>query len=215
MALQRVTFSAAMMSAQLELERAWAAVTAMEALGMPALVLSCGGKVRATNALVESVSELVKPLAFDRVALAHAPANRLFQEALLQLNTELVCAQAGGVKSIPVPALGEHGPKVVHVWPLYRGAQDIFSGADALVAISRVCPRRVVPEPTVLTGLFNLTPAEVRLCSALAKDLVLEQSAQRCGIKLRTARSYLENIFRKTGTRQQSELVALLKSAYP
>ncbi|RUX78797.1 helix-turn-helix transcriptional regulator, partial [Mesorhizobium sp. M7A.F.Ca.US.005.03.1.1] len=35
------------------------------------------------------------------------------------------------------------------------------------------------------------------------------------GLQFSTVRTYLNRIFRKTGTNQQSQLVALLKSAHP
>lgn len=60
--------------------------------------------------------------------------------------------------------------------------------------------------------LFDLTPAEARLAAALAGGLALKEAAIRQGIRFSTARSYLEGIFRKTRTNQQSQLVALLKS---
>ena len=51
-------------------------------------------------------------------------------------------------------------------------------------------------------------------------DIALKQNssvipAEVSDIKFSTARSYLEQIFLKTGTNQQSQLVALLKSAGP
>jgi DNA-binding CsgD family transcriptional regulator len=66
-----------------------------------------------------------------------------------------------------------------------------------------------------LHGLFDLSPAEARLAAALTAGDALKAVAANHGIKFSTARSYLENIFRKTGTHQQSQLVALLKSTQP
>lgn len=66
-----------------------------------------------------------------------------------------------------------------------------------------------------LRRLFDFTPAEARLAAALASGTALKEAAMLQGIRFSTARSYLENIFRKTRTRQQSQLVALLKSAPP
>lgn len=62
-------------------------------------------------------------------------------------------------------------------------------------------------------ALFALSPKEARLAALLASGRTLKQAADDSQIQFSTARSYLENIFRKTGTRQQSHLVALLKSA--
>ncbi|MDB5657157.1 MAG: Cyanate lyase [Tardiphaga sp.] len=63
--------------------------------------------------------------------------------------------------------------------------------------------------------LFDLSPAEARLAAALASGVTLKDAAIHQGIRFSTARSYLEGIFRKTRTRQQSQLVALLKSTQP
>jgi DNA-binding CsgD family transcriptional regulator len=63
--------------------------------------------------------------------------------------------------------------------------------------------------------LFDLTPAEARLAAGLASGMALKDAALHQGIRFSTARSYLEIIFRKTRTRQQSQLVALLKSTQP
>ena len=119
------------------------------------------------------------------------------------------------VRSIPVPARDDQPACVVHVLPLRRSAHDIFSGADILVAATTVSASNLVPSPGILMGLFDLTPAEVKLASALAGGHSLKSAAQQIGIQFSTARSYLDRIFRKTGTHQQSELVALLKSVQP
>ena len=61
----------------------------------------------------------------------------------------------------------------------------------------------------------RLTPAEARLATFLAAGLPLHVAAQRASVGLGTARNYLQRIFRKTGTHQQGQLVALLKTVHP
>jgi DNA-binding NarL/FixJ family response regulator len=73
----------------------------------------------------------------------------------------------------------------------------------------------MVPSPTILTGLFDLTPAEAKLATALTVGRSLKSAAADSGVTFKTARTYLDRIFRKTGTNQQSQLVALLKSVQP
>ncbi|RUY35133.1 helix-turn-helix transcriptional regulator, partial [Mesorhizobium sp. M7A.F.Ca.CA.001.13.2.1] len=63
--------------------------------------------------------------------------------------------------------------------------------------------------------LFDLTPAEARLATELASGRSLKEVAAASNITVKTGRTYLERIFAKTETRQQSELVALLKSTEP
>jgi DNA-binding CsgD family transcriptional regulator len=61
-----------------------------------------------------------------------------------------------------------------------------------------------------LIGLYGLTQAEARLCLDLAEDLTIEDCAKRRDTSPHTARTQLKNIFAKTGTRRQAELVALV-----
>jgi DNA-binding CsgD family transcriptional regulator len=64
-----------------------------------------------------------------------------------------------------------------------------------------------------LRTVFDLTPKEAALAASLASGMTLKQAAEDARIRINTARSYLDNIFVKTATRQQSQLVALLRSA--
>ncbi|RUY53574.1 helix-turn-helix transcriptional regulator, partial [Mesorhizobium sp. M7A.F.Ca.CA.001.12.1.1] len=61
-------------------------------------------------------------------------------------------------------------------------------------------------------ALSDLPPAEARLAAALSQGRPLREAAARSNIPVKPGRTYLERIFAKTGTRQQSQLVALLKN---
>jgi DNA-binding CsgD family transcriptional regulator len=67
----------------------------------------------------------------------------------------------------------------------------------------------------LIRDLFELTPKEAELAAALVAGHSLREAAENANIRFSTARSHLERIFQKTGVRQQSQLVALLKSAQP
>ncbi len=66
---------------------------------------------------------------------------------------------------------------------------------------------------TMLARAFGLTPAEVRLCLALAEGLTVTQAADRLGVTRETTRHQLKMVFQKTDTHRQAELVALLLRA--
>ncbi len=119
------------------------------------------------------------------------------------------------VGSIPVPAIGGNAAFVVHLLPLRRAAHDIFVNADTLILATPITPSALVPSASLLHALFDLTPTEARLATDLASGLTLAESAARHGVTVKSARTYLERIFRKTGTRQQSQLVAMLKTVQP
>ncbi len=176
---------------------------------MPAVVLSASGRVMATNSHFERMDAALLPVAHGGLAIADRDANRLFQEAVMRMQHETA------VGSIPVPAIGGNVAFVVHLLPLRRAAHDIFGGADILTLATPITPSALVPSASLLNALFDLTPTEAWVATDLASGLTLAQSASKRGVTTKSARTYLERIFRKTGTRQQSQLVAMLKTVQP
>ncbi len=63
--------------------------------------------------------------------------------------------------------------------------------------------------------LYNLSPAELRVAAALLAGKSPEEYALEAGVTMNTVRTQLKNLFQKTGTRRQSELVAVLSKAPP
>lgn len=202
---------AGLIGARLGLERAQAKVTALAAIGLPAAVMIQSGRVLATNDLFNAFTSTFKALAFGGLALADADADRLFREARADIHdTELLVT-----RSIPIAAKEDRPSLVVHVLPLVRSAHDLFEGGHVLVVVTTPKRSALVPSPTILTGLFDLTPAEARLASALTTGKSLKTAAAESGVTFGTARTYLDRIYRKTGTHQQSQLVSLLKTVEP
>lgn len=200
---------AALIASRLGLERANGTVTALEALGLAATVCVNGVAIAANKRFLER-SDLFGFGLGDRVTIAQGRANELLRAAL-QENRQSAIPQA--VRSIPITSPDETAPGVLHVLPLLRSARDLFSGGDTILVFTPAQASALVPAPGLLSGLFDLTPAQAKLAASLSSGQTLKAAAEQSGIKFATARSYLEQIFRKTGTSQQSQLVALLKSA--
>lgn len=117
--------------------------------------------------------------------------------------------------SVPVPADENRDAAVIQMMPLYREARHIFCGQGAIMLLTPVATTRGLPSPDHVSGLFGLTPAESRLALALTSGLSLRDSAANQRITFGTARAYLNTIFSKTGTNQQSALVSMMKSIPP
>jgi len=62
---------------------------------------------------------------------------------------------------------------------------------------------------------FGLTPAEARLALHLVAGETLRSAEAKLSITYETARTHLKNIFSKTGTCRQAELVVVLVTALP
>ena len=68
---------------------------------------------------------------------------------------------------------------------------------------------------TPVLEALGLTPAERRLAVHLAGGCSIEEAAELANIRVTTARSYVKQIYGKTGVRRQSELVAVLHRLTP
>jgi DNA-binding CsgD family transcriptional regulator/PAS domain-containing protein len=111
---------------------------------------------------------------------------------------------------------GASGNLLISVMPL-ANRKDFGPAWEPMAAVilREVVPRLPEGFDAHLRAIFNLTPAEARLAANLCSGQSLKSSAGLQDIRFSTARHYLENIFQKTGTRQQSQLVALLKNVQP
>lgn len=86
-----------------------------------------------------------------------------------------------GVKSGQITKLA-----VIHQFALSDGAQD------------------------ALRELYDLTPAEIRLCVLIAEGNSLKEAANIAKVKVSTPRSHLKKIFLKMGMKSQTDLIRIL-----
>lgn len=81
-------------------------------------------------------------------------------------------------------------------------------------AMIAICPLEPVADlARAAQQLFALTETEARFASALASGQSLAEAAAHQRVRMSTARTHLARIFQKTGTRQQSQVAALLRGA--
>jgi DNA-binding CsgD family transcriptional regulator len=62
---------------------------------------------------------------------------------------------------------------------------------------------------------FGLTPAEARVALHLVAGETLRSAEVKLSITYETARTHLKNIFNKTGTCRQAELLVVILTALP
>jgi len=114
-------------------------------------------------------------------------------------------AAQGEVGSVQVPRMGR-GPLWLRVEP-HPG--DVF-GAAAVVFANDHESRS--PRTKALVLRYGLTPTEASVARRLAAGGGLEQIASELGISINTVRGHLKQIFGKTRTHRQVELVCKLLS---
>lgn len=102
---------------------------------------------------------------------------------------------------------------VLNLFPLSAG--DAFGGgSDAPRAIAFIADgtQPVQLNAASLREVYNLTPAETRLCERMADCLTIEEAAESENISPNTARSHLRSIYDKTGTANRAMLIRMLLS---
>lgn len=112
------------------------------------------------------------------------------------------------VLSIPRTSGGREFP--LYVSPVLPSIAD-STLLDAAVTISTIDPDLGgAPSEATLMRLFDLARAEAEVVRLLANGYSLEAVAEHRGVSMHTIRSQLKNVFAKTRTKKQSELLRLV-----
>jgi DNA-binding CsgD family transcriptional regulator len=196
---------AALVSAQLQLERAKALAEALNIIGLPTAVLRDTGRLLAVNEKFQTLVPQVFQDRRDRVVLASRGPDDLLKAALSRLSLP----GASDTSSIPLSAADDRPPLIVHVLPVRGLARDIFDRGFALVVVTPVEPKKV-PTAKVIQGLFDLTPAEARIAHSIGEGNTIEVTAVTGNVSRETVRSQLKSVLSKTGLNRQNDLVSLL-----
>jgi DNA-binding CsgD family transcriptional regulator/PAS domain-containing protein len=118
-----------------------------------------------------------------------------------------------GERGIAVPLTSApQEPWFAHVLPLTSGRRSQAGqdyAAAAAVFIRKTMPN--APPPLEAAAKFyKLTAGEVRVLDAIMKVNGVKAMAETLGLSQATVKTHLHNLFRKTGTKRQSELVKLV-----
>jgi DNA-binding CsgD family transcriptional regulator len=131
----------------------------------------------------------------------------------LSVGRERTClAHSGEPRGPEAHRSAREGPpaRVLSVVPLIGAVKD-KELALARVAIFIRDLQAAVPSTSDLQACFGLTEAEARLARILAQGHSLVEAAAQSGISIHTARAHLKQIFGKTGTHRQADLIRMLE----
>ena len=199
----------------LEDVRADAAMHLVDRLRLGVIFLDGNGRIVQANLyarrLFESGAGL---LAKDGAIFALRPADTRRLARIIAAALEAYHGTAADVPAmIDVPRPTGQRPLCVIAAPLPRRPEGPWFGCRLAVALIVTDPEAepVVPREW-LRRRYGLTPKEAQLAQSLSQGVTLREAAEVNGVTYETARWYLKNIFQKTGTVRQSELVRLLLS---
>jgi DNA-binding CsgD family transcriptional regulator len=110
-----------------------------------------------------------------------------------------------------IPITNQSGDRrFLYVVPVTGHGRDVFLATAAVVVVVEPDRARLGPLPAFIRQALCLTKREAQIAALIAEGLGLPTIAERLRLGLGTLRNHVKSIFRKTGTRRQAELVALL-----
>lgn len=188
-----------------------AAVTALEGIALGVAFIRGDGGVLFANAAANAVINNGDILSLSNGALALGQPGRRgrFRELLTRLAAMVRDGEQPAVQAVSVPRPARQRPVSLLVWPLPDAAD---AGPDEPVAIVFIGdpehPGQI--DAMRLCDLYGLSRAEARVAALLAQGHRLDETAQLLGVAYETVRKHLKQIFSKTGTDRQAELVRML-----
>jgi DNA-binding CsgD family transcriptional regulator len=185
---------------------------ALDILPIGTLIVSAGGGVLLANRLARDIltGEPAFYVGNNGLGLRLGGGRSRFRDILSAAALRPVLDGSGEIHAASVPREGGGRPLTVLTLTLDgseppRGVNDpaaiVFIGDPERP--SEVDPRRLI-------RLYGLSRAEARVAVQLAKGQRLEQVAESLGLTYETVRKHLKQIFSKTTTDRQAELVRTL-----
>lgn len=145
----------------------------------------------------------------DTLGAVVAEADRALRDIFATTEKGDISVGTGGV-AVPL-STSPTDRWFAHVLPLTSGArQKAGSRFDATAAV--FVRKASLANPTPLEGLgklYGLTASEIRVLDAVSKVSGVKAIAEMLGISQATVKTHLHHLFRKSGTRRQSDLVKL------
>ncbi|MCU0839678.1 MAG: helix-turn-helix transcriptional regulator [Rhodospirillales bacterium] len=118
--------------------------------------------------------------------------------------------RTGDLLALPVPRPGSSRPLTMIIAPVKDLSIERRQDEPAAVIFVADPERPVEMDPKRLIRLYGLSRAEARVAALLGQGMRLEEVGQALGLTYETVRKHLKQIFAKTATDRQAELVRTL-----
>ncbi|HEX4870451.1 MAG TPA: PAS domain-containing protein, partial [Moraxellaceae bacterium] len=188
----------------------------LDGLTVGVLLLDADGRVRYANNHAEALLRQHDGLQVGprHDLRAGSPARQAELQALLReaIRTSRRDTATAGGGVVACPDASGDGLLMLTVAPLSQlaGYQELDSeGIAAAVFLSDPHARHQLALG-LLKRAYDLTDREGAICEAFVNSASLEAVAATCGLSLNSVRTYMKDIYAKTGERSQAELMRLL-----
>jgi DNA-binding CsgD family transcriptional regulator len=194
---------------QLALDAAWAAVMALDVIGMPAAAIGRNGRAVAVNPRFKRLVPDAARKRADHLQLVGTAADAVLGDTLARLASD---GERDGARLIAIPPCDGQPPMIMHYMPVRGAARDVLPGVRAMLVVVPLLPKEA-PGVAVLQRLFQLTPAEARVAQAVAQRQTINEIADRLGLSQETVRTQLKAVLAKTGVKRKLDLAVMLAGA--
>ncbi len=109
-----------------------------------------------------------------------------------------------------VPRQSGRRPLILTVSPLPARTHAFGLERSAVLIVMHDQSEQAILDPGLLQSLYGLTTSEAKLAIAISGGMKLKQISDSTGRSSETLRSHLKQVFAKTGTHSQAELVSLM-----
>lgn len=146
----------------------------------------------------------------------HAEEDRRLHQALRRVLDD--CENTSDtIECLRLPRDGRHRDLLAMIYPLpdeeeaapRNGSPDDGNDPAAIILLSDPERQGQLPKE-IVARLFDLTPTEAHIALALAEGWRTADIAHHLGVSITTVNFHLRNLFQKTDTHRQAELVALV-----
>ncbi|MGZ5009442.1 MAG: helix-turn-helix transcriptional regulator [Methylobacter sp.] len=183
---------------------------AIDALALSMLIVDAKGAILHLNADAERLLNCRASGLTSKAGLLSIadPSNKNRLEALIAMATGYPAV--GG-------AMFLSGEKIrqVFVTPLPAASPFAQDWQNPLVLVLVTESGKNLSALQLIGTLYDLTPVELRVASALLAGKSLEEYALEASVTMNTVRTQMKSLFSKTGTHRQSELMSILSQAPP
>lgn len=190
-----------------------AAIKALQVIALGVAIIRADGGVLFANAAANAVINNGDILSLSNGPLALGQPGRRgrFRELLTRFGAMIHKGKQITPLANSVPRPSGHCPVSLIVWPLPKAAA---AGPDEPVAIVFIGnPERPGKISFIrLRDFYGLSPKEARVAALLAQGHRPDEIARILGLAYETVRKHIKNIFSKTGSRRQADIVRILLS---
>lgn len=189
------------------------ALDGLDGLRIGVVMLDKAGLVMMANRSAEAMLAANDGLSLsNRRLAARNKADAAALEALIGgTATEVRRIDQGGTIAVRRPSGAR--PFIVTIVPAQEGSPAHRFGASLLFI--KDPDDAPLPDTSQLRRLFGLSPAEAKLCAALAAGTTMQEFADAAGITANTAKTHLRGAFAKTETSRQADLIRLILASLP